>query len=770
MPRWSAVPPLCVRLKFNVVTMNMYDLVHLGESRVVYQILRRIYDQIGDAESELGEYQDITAPTYVHTPASAEEDRLILFYEYLEHHLGNQTRNFVGEVVDPSIHAKQCLRQCLSSLGIWIQRAPLAPACTHFSVVSSTWDSVELAIVIEDDTPAYSIQGYAAATQSVQTTHPVRPFAAEHAIRALVENLVDATDYMFVLEPGGVVLEFTTPATRISIRGNDRRSVGRGHDQLELFVEILDEYDEYELQIKPSHEGFTWMIVDSTGIAGGLIPETTYDARVRLNTTSRWFVQREVASTSALPPRLTPSQTYADLRLVRVEYGIPAIDPPIQDVVVNGVSTGLVGSSDLATDYDTPLEVTVVAYNVNGSSSATITVYPASTQPPPPPASVRLTLAEETRLHIEWDPVTHDPVVGAYVVSYIQVGGAQQERQTASAGLTIRDLVAGSETNIRVKAIPSAGIANHGSWSEEVTFRTTDVTAPEVEIHEVFSTDETSLTVTYDVKDNNTNFESIIEVYAEDSDGARYAVVDGNRITGLRVGRLYDVYVRATDEDGNVGLARSEQHQTRDLSPPTVTMDVATQGTLITVSGHLDDERVPTGGTVEMTIGLGDETKVVTTPGDYVFTFTRPTAAKYTLTMRAADDSGNAVEESRVIELVDESPPAIQVTVEPHSTYVQSQLRVTDDSLSDVPNSNYIDVRAWIGSSSSVLLSDHRKDHSQLASTASVELLTQGHRVTVSSVYDGITAGYLFDGVRYRYGHAWQTDWGDPNPSVKYRF
>ena len=67
MPRWSAVPPLCVCLKFNVVTMNMYDLVHLGESRVVYQILRGIYDQIGDAESELGEYQDITAPTYVHT-------------------------------------------------------------------------------------------------------------------------------------------------------------------------------------------------------------------------------------------------------------------------------------------------------------------------------------------------------------------------------------------------------------------------------------------------------------------------------------------------------------------------------------------------------------------------------------------------------------------------------------------------------------------------------------------------------------------------------
>ena len=269
----------------------------------------------------------------------------------------------------------------------------------------------------------------------------------------------------------------------------------------------------------------------------------------------------------------------------------------------------------------------------------------------------------------------------------------------------------------------------------------------------MFSTDETSLTVTYDVKDNNTNFESIIEVYAEDSDGTRYAVVDGNRITGLRVGRLYDVHVRATDEDGNVGLARSEQHQTRDLSPPTVTMDVATQGTLITVSGHLDDERVSTGGTVEMTVGLGNETKVVTTPGDYVLTFTRPTAAKYTLTMRAADDSGNAVEESRVVELVDESPPSIQVTLEPYSTYVQSQLRVTDDSLSDVPNSNYIDVRAWIGSSSSVLLSDHRKDHSQLASTTSVELLTQGHRVTVSSVYDGITAGYLFDGVRYRYGH-----------------
>ena len=237
---------------------------------------------------------------------------------------------------------------------------------------------------------------------------------------------MDATDYMFVLEPGGVVLEFTTPATRISIRGNDRRSVGRGHDQLELFVEILDEYEEYELQIKPSHEGFTWTIVDSTGIAGGLIPETTYDARVRLNTTSRWFVQREVASTSALPPRLTPSQTYAELRLVRVEYGIPAIDPPIQDVVVNGVSTGLVGSSDLATDYDTPLEVTVVAYNVNGSSSATITVYPASTQPPPPPASVRLTLAEETRLS-SGIPLPR-PGRGGVRGFYIQVGGAQQER------------------------------------------------------------------------------------------------------------------------------------------------------------------------------------------------------------------------------------------------------------------------------------------------------------------------------------------------------
>ena len=311
---------------------------------------------------------------------------------------------------------------------------------------------------------------------------------------------------------------------------------------------------------------------------------------------------------------------------------------------------------------------TVVAFDGSATSATPVTVnvvLATDTTAPSVPVGMTAVNITKNSFRVQWNAVNDSPSLGTvkYIVRFNGVDLAPTTSTFADFPISGGSLTENTNyAGITVKAVDEAG--NVSNATTAITVRTLDGTNPNAPAGTPTISDKTGsgFTVSWTAASDNANGSGIKE-YEVMVGADMYGPTTSTTlvITGLSEYTVYEVKVRAVDNDGNKSSwSTSVNPRTNDVTLPTVPTGVAASNinaTTFTLSWTASTDNVGISGYNVYLNGVKKNSDVIVGTTYNVTGVTRN--VPYTVTVRAVDSSGNESTASTGINVtpVDVTPP-----------------------------------------------------------------------------------------------------------------